>query len=362
MKPTAAELAACEFASSSDRLELEPLGKGLINDTFRVAEGSNCWVLQRINRQVFKEPEAVMANLRRLTDHAERARRGCPDEPMRLPAVIPTRSGADLFCDDSGECWRAISYIHNTRTLHAIGSPEEAREVGRTLGWFHALVSTLKPENLHDTLPGFHVTPTYLESFDRVRAATRIPQPESDGLREALDFVDTRRAQADALEQARSRGHIKECVIHGDPKLDNMLFDAETGRGVSLIDLDTVKPGLLHYDLGDCLRSSCNIAGEGARPSEALFELGIFRSILQGYWTEAAPILTANDRDYLFTAIWLLPFELGLRFLTDHLAGDRYFKVQCPGQNLQRALGQFALTRSIETQAGAITEILESMA
>ena len=361
MKSTAADLTAREFASSSHRLEIEPLGKGLINDTFLVTEGTRRWVLQRINRQVFNDPGAVMANLRRLTDHAERARRGSPGEPMRLPAVIPTRSGADLHRDESGECWRAISYIDNTRTLHAIGGSEQAREVGRTLGWFHALVSTLDPESLHDTLPGFHVTPAYLQAFDAVCADPQPTRSDADGLREALDFVDSRRSKADALEQARFCGDLKDHVIHGDPKLDNMLFDAGTGRGVSLIDLDTVKPGLLHHDLGDCLRSCCNIGGEGASPAEAIFDLGIFRSILQGYWTEAGPILTANDRDYLFPAIWLLPFELGLRFLTDHLAGDCYFKVRYPGQNLQRALVQFGLARSIETQAGAITEILESM-
>lgn len=358
---SAALRAARQFASGPGQPELEPLGRGLINDTYRVRDGRDCWVLQRINRRVFTDPAAVMANLRRISEHARRVRLGCPDTAWRLPEVIPTRSGDDLFHDAQGEYWRAISYIDQTHGLSEIGDTAQAEQVGRAIGWFHGLLAELPAEALHDTLPGFHVTPAYLARYDAVRA-TAPTSTDAPGLAAALLCVDTYRDGADVLEQAREQGRLRPRVIHGDPKLDNVLFDNHTGQAVSLVDLDTVKPGLLHYDLGDCLRSCCNRAGECSAPAEASFDLEVFKAILSGYHHEAPGLLTRDDREYLFEAIRLLPFELGLRFLTDHLAGDCYFKVHEPGQNLTRALAQFSLVASIERQAREIRRILAALA
>ena len=349
----AAIKAAQQFLPIADSPGLAPLGRGLINDTYRVTAGQSTWVLQRINRQVFPDPVAVMTNLRRVTDHASRARRGCPQSPWRLPEVIPTRAGNDVYQDDHGEYWRAITYIDQTESLSAITRPEQAGQVGRALGWFHSLVGELPAESLHDTLPGFHVTPGYLDEFDEV-LAKGFDGRDAEELAEAMEFVESRRARADVLEVARAHGKLKCHVIHGDPKLDNVLFDIASGQAVSLIDLDTVKPGLLHYDLGDCFRSCCNRSSEAARPEAAAFDVVVFRAVLQGYLREARSTLTRDDLDYLYDAIRLLPFELGLRFLTDHLAGDVYFKVQAPGQNLRRALGQFRLSASVETHESEI--------
>lgn len=356
----AAREAARQFSSASSRLDLQPLGRGLINDTYLVAEGAARWVLQRINRRVFPDPVAVMANLRKVSDHALRLRKGCPESPWRLPEVIPTWAGEDTHRDERGDYWRAISYIDHARSLESFASAEQAGQVGRALGWFHGLVSELPADSLHDTLPGFHVTPLYLAGFDRVVDGLT-DWPATPGLGKALAFVAARRGAADVLESAKAQGKLQPRVMHGDPKLDNVLFDTRSGQAVSLIDLDTVKPGLLHYDLGDCFRSCCNSAGEGAGQGSAAFDRRVFRAILEGYLLEAAHILTRDDRDYLFEAIRLLPFELGLRFLTDHLAGDVYFKVEKPGQNLTRALGQFRLTLDIEQQERAIRHILQQV-
>lgn len=361
MTPAAAGQAARAFAAPSARLVLEPLGQGLINDTYRVTEGRLRWVLQRINRQVFPDPAAVMANLRRLSDHARQARSGQPDDGWRLPEVIAARDGADGYRDEAGEYWRALTFIDHAVSLPAIARPEQAEQVGRALGWFHGLVATLPVRDFHDTLPGFHVCPGYLQRFDAVLAA-REDRADAPGLGSALAFVARRRMRAGILESGRDLGRLVERVIHGDPKLDNVLFDRHSGRAVSLVDLDTVKPGLLHYDLGDCCRSCCNVAGEGADASAAVFDRTTFRAILSGYLREAGASLGADDRDYLYDAIWLLPFELGLRFLTDHLAGDRYFKVRLPGQNLQRALIQFALVDSIEAQERELRALIASLA
>jgi len=177
------------------------------------------------------------------------------------------------------------------------------------------------------------------------------------------DFIADHRSSADVLEAAKKEGLLAIRVIHGDPKISNILFCAETGQPVSLIDLDTVKPGLLHYDIGDFLRSACNPAGEETMDLEAVrFDIHRCRAGLAGYCSEAGSFLTTCDIGYIFDAIRLMTFELGLRFFTDFLAGDRYFKTTCDTHNLQRARVQFQLAESILNQEGRIHAIIEENA
>ena len=175
-------------------------------------------------------------------------------------------------------------------------------------------------------------------------------------------FVAARRAWAPVLEQARARGELRERPVHGDPKVNNVMLDTTTGQAVAMVDLDTVKPGLVHYDLGDCLRSGCNPLGETPEDWEKVrFEPELCRAILAGYLSLARDFLTETDYAYLYDAIRLLAFELGLRFFTDYLAGNVYFKARHPEHNLVRALVQFKLTESIEAQAGTIRTIIRDL-
>jgi Ser/Thr protein kinase RdoA (MazF antagonist) len=346
--------------SAAPILGIEPLGRGLINDTFLVATPTGRFVLQRINTQVFPEPAAILTNLRILLDHVGQVRKHAPAvRDLEFPTLIPRLAGGDGHVDAGGGYWRALSFIEGTCNHDRITDAAEAAEVGYALGRFHALVNGLDPGRLHDTLPGFHITPAYLARFD---AALARPLRVADGadLRWAFRFVEARRPCADVLEAAKRSGQLRLRVIHGDPKVDNVLFSATTGAAASLIDLDTVKPGLIHYDLGDCLRSGCNRLGESAETAE--FDLDLARAILQGYWEEARRFLGGADRAFLYDAIRLLPFELGLRFLTDHLEGDVYFKVEAPGQNLRRALTQFCLAKSVERQESALRSLIGELA
>ena len=187
----------------------------------------------------------------------------------------------------------------------------------------------------------------------------RSRSPEVDyGLR----FVAERRAWAPVLEEARAQGKLRLRPMHGDPKVNNVMLDTATGQAVGLVDLDTVKPGLVHYDIGDCLRSGGNLLGEETEAWEAVrFEPELGRAILQGYLSQAQDFLAETDYAYLYDAIRLLAFELGLRFFTDYLAGNVYFKAKHPEHNLVRALVQFKLTESIESQAGAIGAIIRDL-
>ncbi len=345
---------AARFAIESPPGAIEPLGRGLVNDTFSLQAGGRRYVLQRINGAVFPDPERIMSNLRVLGEHLA----GQADARLRLPALIMTRDGAFSLRDVDGDCWRLMEFIPDAVTLERIVDDGQAREVGAVLGRFHRLTESLPCERLGLSLPGFHATPVYLERLLRLAEQTGMTL-EDPAVRAALDFVSTRHGLASVLDEAQRDGRLRLRVTHGDPKLDNILFGATDGRAVALIDLDTVQPGLIQHDLADCLRSCCNQCGESADGDAAVrFDPALCAAILDGYAQEMRDLLTAADIDLLYDAIRLLPFELGLRFLTDHLEGDRYFRVSERGQNLRKAGIQFALVADIERQEATIRTLI----
>lgn len=363
--PTLEHLAAIAqpFVSQGVITDIRPFGSGNINDTFLVTlqDGvESCFVLQRINTQVFAQPALIMQNMRMYSEHVQARLRQTPlDRRWEVPRVLLTQEGQDHWV--AGDAfWRAISYIDGSKSFDSIQSLAHAQEIGYALGTFHNLISDLSPHNLADTLVGFHITPLYVQHYQSVLA-----QNQRNGSLEenyCLQFVGDRTHWAGVLEEAKAQGRLPIRLMHGDPKVNNVMFDIATGKAVSVIDLDTVKPGLIHYDIGDCLRSGCNPAGEETLDWEAVqFEPDLCEGILRGYLSVAKDFLLASDYDYLFEGIRLIAFELGLRFLTDHLAGNIYFKVKHPQHNLARALVQFKLTESIEAQESTIRQLIRSL-
>ena len=223
---------------------------------------------------------------------------------------------------------------------------------------FHILLSNLPAERLADTLEGFHITPVYLLHYHEVLA--RCKADSSPEVNYCTWFINERRDWAHVLENAKADGKLILRPIHGDPKINNIMMDALTGKAVGIVDLDTIKPGLIHYDIGDCLRSGCNPLGEETEQWETVrFDTDTCQSILQGYLSVAKDFLTPNDFYYLYDSARLITFELGLRFFTDHMEGDVYFKTRHPSHNLLRALVQFKLTESIESQEAAVRSIIQ---
>ncbi len=232
------------------------------------------------------------------------------------------------------------------------------------LGQFHRLLADLNPTQLEDPLPGFHVTPLYLEKYDDTlpspAAQLRLSRQAGTAGPRLAKFIEARRGFGPVLEQARANGELTLRLIHGDPKVSNIMIDNLTGKGTCIVDLDTVKPGLIHYDFGDALRSLANRAGEEtANLTEVAFDVELCEAFAAGYMQYAREFLTDQDRYYLYDAVRLLAFELGLRFFQDYLAGDVYFKVHYPEQNLQRARVQFRLCESIEAQENEIRHALQ---
>ena len=345
-----------------------PLGNGNVNATYLVqlaGDEPQRYVLQKLNTQVFAQPQSLMANLAEVSAHVSRRLAEQPQAPdagrgWEMPQVIAAASGEQTWVETDEGFWRLISFIEDTISHDTLNAVEQARELGYGLGRFHALISDLPPELLADTLPGFHVTPTYLQAYDAV--LTSSDRANEPAVRDCRSFVAARRSFATVLEDAVDAGLLMPRPIHGDPKVNNVLLDRASGRAIALVDLDTVKPGLVHYDIGDCLRSGCNRLGEETDDLDQVgFDLEFCEAILTGYADAARQVLSDADLDYLYDAIRLISFELGLRFLSDYLAGDVYFRVTHPQQNLQRARVQFRLTADIEAKEDAIRAIIERL-
>ena len=307
-----------------------------------------------------------MANMQVVTErvHARLEKEAhVSDRIWQLPRIIPTKDGKNFTQDGDGGYWRAISHIASATSYEQVQNLEHAYEVGFVLGQFQRLISDIPTDLLRDTLVGFHITPGYLKTLDDV-VDTVEGKVRLDGMTEArrcLQFVQDRRDWCSVLEDAKERGELKLRPIHGDPKVANIMIDDATGKGTCIVDLDTVKPGLVQYDFGDCLRSACNPAGEEASDIGSVhFDTDLCKVIVKGYMTLAGDFLTDADHHYLYDSIRLITFELGLRFFADYVAGDRYFKVQHDMQNLNRARVQFRLCESIEANESGIRKIIET--
>ncbi len=367
MKPSKV---AEQFDVSGKLASMRPTGSGNVNDTylavFRTHFSEERIIIQRVNGHVFSRPEWIMENLSILTNHCHKqfqAESDTADRIWQLPRIVPCRNGQDYFRDEDGGFWRALTLIASASSYEIAQGEEHAREVGMVLGQFHRLISTMNPLSLRDTLPGFHETPKYLAQYDQVVQTTGAQEliDSSMEVRTLARFVEERRTFSHVLENALAAGELETRLIHGDPKVSNIMIDDDTGKGTAIIDLDTAKPGLIHYDFGDALRSLCNREGEETKEiGRVSFNLDLCEAFVRGYIKFAKDFLTENDKKYLYDSIRLITFELGLRFFQDHLAGNVYFKVKSPEQNLQRAQIQFRLCESIETRRRQIQEVLDS--
>jgi Ser/Thr protein kinase RdoA (MazF antagonist) len=337
-------------------------GSGNVNDTYLVTlqDRTGHTILQRVNTYVFKNPKLVMRNMRRDTEHLQ----ACVQEDRldwKVQQVISSKNGDCFWVSDDGDFWRMISYIENSESFDAIYSHEQAYEIGFSLGLFHEHINRIETQVFDTVLPGFHVTPGYLDAFDLAIAES--DREIDDELRFAMHFIEANRENIGILEDGKKKGMLPQRVIHGDPKANNIMFDKSTAKAISVIDLDTIQPGLVHYDIGDCIRSSCNPLGEepGVQWRDTTFDLLSFRYVLDGYLQRGSRFLSEEEYDYIYDAVFLMTFELGLRFLTDYLHGDVYYKIHFPSQNKYRALTQFKLAHEIQNNQGKIKKIITEL-
>jgi len=341
------------FLPDTEQYTAEELSGGLINNTYLITTEAKKIILQEINTKVFSEPEKIIHNIN-LYQQAfwEKDLSG----RWAVPMPVKAQTGEYIVKNDTG-VWRALEYIENATAYESIMNPKHAYEVGRALGRFHFIVSGIAGDGVNEILPEFHNTPNYVKKFLASLKATKLSSVDQ----EVVDFILARQEQSLRLEQARERGDLRWLVTHGDPKAPNILVDDSNMEAVGMIDLDTMQLGLLQYDIGDCLRSGCNQAGEDAPLEEVYFSLELFENIIKGYLLEAGDILSETDYQYIYDAVWTLTFELVVRFFTDYLDGNIYFKEKYAGHNLHRAKVQLTLLRSIEDSREDILNTIQHL-
>lgn len=354
---------AREFALAGEVVSASPYGSGHINDTYKVETGGGTaarrFVLQRINHHVFRRPDELMANVERVCAHAYAKLRsaGAPDADRRTLRLIPTKCGRSWHVDAAGNRWRCYHFIEGATGHDVVRSPAQAYAAAKAFGAFQALLADLPGERLHETIPDFHHTPARFARFQEAlakdaqgRAALAVPE---------IAFALARAGEVGVLVDALRAGTLPERVTHNDTKLNNVLLDDVTQEGVCVIDLDTVMPGSVLYDFGDLVRTSTSPAAEDETDlSQVRMQFPMFEALVQGYLAAAGGFLTPKEKELLPFAGKLITFEIGLRFLTDWLEGDTYFKIKRPTHNLDRARTQFKLVESIEAQLPAMQALV----
>jgi hypothetical protein len=341
--------------------EVRPLGSGRINDTFLAvsedAAGRHRYILQRLNHCVFKEPRKVADNIGRVTAHLRSAITAEGGDPLReTMKVVAARDGRPLYCDDDGSWWRVFLYIERTSSFDTAPAPLHAFEAARAFGRFQRRLADFPPPPLFETIPGFHDTARRLDAF--MAAVEKDPMNRAAGAAAEIGFILGRETGIRQFFERVAAGAFPPRVTHNDTKINNVLFDSSSGRGICVIDLDTVMSGLSIFDFGDLVRSAANRAGEEARDSSAVrIDMELFGAIAQGYLKTISGTLTGAEVDHLVFSAKLMALEQGMRFVADHLEGDRYYKTDRPGRNLDRGRIQLALVKSMELE----TESMESI-
>ena len=362
MKPVTQELlrqAAAAFDFGLPTGEAERYGAGHINDTFAVwaADHSRRWILQRINTDTFTDPAGLMENVTGVTSYLRReilARGGDPDRETLN--VVPTREGKPYYTDCEGGAWRAYLFVEGTVCLQKVENERDFYTAAETFGNFQNQLAGYPAATLHETIARFHDTPNRYANFEKALAADVMGRAKEIG--PEIAFIRAREADCRVLVDQLAAGVLPLRVTHNDTKLNNVLIDQATGKGICVIDLDTVMPGLSAYDFGDSIRFGANDCAEDEPDqSKVHFSLHLYEVFARGYLAAAGSAMTEAERRSLPWGARLMTLECGIRFLTDYLEGDHYFKISRPAQNLDRARTQFTLVEGMEREFDAMTQL-----
>jgi len=327
---------------------------GHIHDTYFVdyrginGRGSR-YVIQRINHFVFKQPEMVMDNILAITTHLRRKLTGLGKDPGRgTLSLIPTRDGQTFYRAADGQYWRAYVFIENAQTYMVPENLQHVYHAARAYGDFQQLLSDFPIDQLHCTIPDFHHTSKRFNTFMEV--VEQDPVERASKVRAEIDFLLQRRSGTSVLVGLIEEGKLPLRVTHNDTKFNNVMIDDNSGEAICVIDLDTVMPGSALYDFGDAIRSIANTAGEDEPDlSKVHFSMQVFNKYTEGYLDSTRGLLTRTEIDNLAFSAWLMTLECGMRFLSDYLSGDVYFRIDHADHNLDRCRTQFKLVQEIES-------------
>ena len=345
-----------QFAVSGDFLYGEELRNGHINTTYRACYRSedgqeDRYILQRINDYVFKDPAQVMRNVEKVTRHITwkllRRRRDAAGQTLNL---FPARGGRNyIVLPEEGGMWRCYNNIEGTHTYDVVENTRQAYQAGYAFGSFQDLICDMNPEDIKESIPDFHNTPKrYADLLKSVEADVKGRVANCQAELELLKSWENRYSR---ITDMLASGELPTRITHNDTKINNVMLDEETDDAVCVIDLDTVMPGSVLYDFGDMVRTATCMAEEDEEDlSKVRMEMPFFESLAEGYLDAAHGFLTMKEVEFMPFSGWLITTEIGIRFLTDYLDGDKYFRTSKPEHNLIRARNQFKLAQSIDSQ------------
>ncbi len=355
-----------KFQIYGEILHAETLKIGHINETYTAAydQGGTRvrYIHQKINRNVFHNPVGVMKNVMRVTTHIRKKLEmaGSRDITRRSLIIIPTRDGKSYYQNGGGEVWRTFVFIEGVETYEAVQSPGQAYQAGRAFGQFQNLLVDLPGGRLFETIPNFHNTRKRFEAL--LLAARNDHYNRAKDVRAEIAFATGREQIVDVILNAMEKGQIPERITHNDTKFNNVMLDVLTGEAMCIVDLDTVMPGCALYDFGDMVRTTTSSTLEDEVDlSKVRMQMPMFKKLAQGYISAAGSFLTKTERKLIAFSGKLIAFELGLRFLTDYLSGDKYFRIHRPGHNLDRCRTQFKLVESIERQEAQMQKFVDRL-
>ncbi|RNI26048.1 phosphotransferase enzyme family protein [Rufibacter latericius] len=353
-----------QFTLKGGVAKVVPYGSGHIHDTFQVVNSqadAPDYLLQRVNHHVFKNVPALMDNIQVVTTHLRQKLEGLPDaKPQKeVLTLIPTVHQKWFYHDEEGNYWRMYLFLDGTFGHDMVTTPAQAYEGGKAFGKFQALLSDLPVELLHDTIPDFHNVVNRLRLFRETVQANpvgRVAEVEAE-----IAFVEERAQAMSTIYYMGQKGELPLRITHNDTKFNNVLLGKD-GKAQCVIDLDTVMPGYVAYDFGDAIRTTVNTAPEDEPQLERIqVDLSLFEAFAKGFLEETSSALTDSEIASLLHGVLLLPFIMGLRFLTDYIDGDHYYKIHFPEHNLQRCRAQFQLVKQLEAQQSALQAILEKV-
>lgn len=345
-------------------VEFIPYGSGHINDTFLVTTREKQYILQRINTNTFRDVDGLMSNIDEVTSFLrEKTLEEGKDADREAMSVVRCDDEARYTRDDQGNCWRMLSYIEHSVCLQKARNEQDLFECAAAFGKFQYLLTSFPAEKLSETIPQFHDTENRYRNFEQAVAEDKMGRVAL--VQQEIEFLRQRKEDCSYMVNLQKSGQLPLRVTHNDTKLNNVLLDETTMKGLCVIDLDTVMPGLAANDFGDTVRFGANDCKEDEEDqSKVHFLLDLYKVCVKGFLQEAGPILTEKE---IMTLPWgakLMTLECGMRFLTDYLDGDHYFKISRTHQNLDRARTQFTLVRQMEAcwdeMVGASKEYLDA--
>jgi hypothetical protein len=344
-----------EFNIDAVIASVKPFGSGHINDTYRIVNTDSSghdYLLQRINHHVFKDVPLLMNNLVNVTGHLEQ--KHCSDK--NVLTIISTKNGQPYFKDEGGNYWRVFYFLKDTKSYDLVTTDKQAFEGGKAFGCFLAMLADLDVGLVKDTIPNFHNIEYRLANLQKAIDADKVGRLKE--VSPEIEFVKCRSNCMREILRLGKAGTLPLRIVHNDTKFNNVLLD-QNDNAQCVIDLDTVMPGYAAYDFGDSIRTIINIAAEDEVDTHRIgLNLALFEAYTKGFLQQAKSFLTETEVDSLIKGVLLLPYIQAVRFLTDYLEGDHYFKIHSPNHNLQRTRAQLALVAKLEENRALLEQII----